>query len=79
MWHRLVPMDEAMNVAGRRHGSLSAREKPGTSFKLLGIYLALPHWYPTFFQFFSRVRLDASASAAVEVNKNGLTSQMNKK
>ena len=34
------------------------------------------NWSP---RFFSRVRLDASASAAVEVNKNGLTSQMNKK
>jgi len=37
MWHRLVPMDQAMNVAGRRHDERSARVKPGTSFKLLGI------------------------------------------
>ena len=35
MWHRLVPMDEAMNVAGRRHDYLSAREKPGTSSNYL--------------------------------------------
>ena len=47
-------MDEAMNVAGRRHDELSAREKPGTSFKL---------------GTFSRVRLYASVSAAREVNK----------
>ena len=40
MWHRLVPMDEAMNVSGRRHDELSAREEPGTSFKLLGKNLA---------------------------------------
>ena len=32
MWHRLVPMDEAMNVAGAAMiGEHSARENPGTS------------------------------------------------
>ena len=61
-----------MNVAGRRHDFKRPR-KTGNEFQTT--------WHcPIGTQgFFSRVRLDASASAAVEVNKNGLTSQMNKK
>lgn len=65
----LCGTDSFLCVAGCRHDELSAREKPGTSFKLLGIKTWRCIGTPWFF---SPVRLDASVSAAGEVNKNGL-------